>query len=90
MPKTAAITPLNGKSIDSFIEQDYDIVCLTLSSKYLDFQNAYLTSQEYEQGRVVAVDSTLSGASALLTLKRSKISRPRYEKEIGQSQTKKF
>lgn len=72
LPKTAAISPADWKMhFDKFVEKDIDVVCLILSSKISStFQNAYLASQEYEEGRVVVIDSkSLSGAVGLLTLK---------------------
>lgn len=72
LPKTAAISPIDWKlHFDKFIEQDMDIVCITISSKISStYQNAVLSSRDYDKGRVNVIDSkTLSGSIGLLTLK---------------------
>lgn len=72
LPKTGAIAPAEWKRVfDSFVNQGYDVLCMTLGSKLSStFQNAYLASLEYETGRVEVVDSkALSGSIAILMLK---------------------
>ena len=72
LPKTGAISPAEWKRVfDSFIDQGYDVLCMTIGSKLSSsFQNAYLSSLEYETGRVEVVDTkALSGSIAILMLK---------------------
>lgn len=75
LPKTAAIAPAEWKQVfDSIIEAGNDVFCMTLGSKISSsFQNAYVASLDYEEGRVQVVDSNvLSGAIAILMLKAVK------------------
>ncbi len=75
LPKTAAIAPAEWKQVfDPIIEAGNDVFCLTIGSKISSsFQNAYVASLDYEEGRVEVVDSgVLSGAIAILMLKAVK------------------
>lgn len=75
LPKTAAIAPAEWKqAFDPIIEAGNDVFCLTIGSKISStFQNAYVASLDYEEGRVQVVDSgVLSGAIAILMLKAVK------------------
>lgn len=75
LPKTAAVSIDEFKErFDKYVEQDMDIFLITLSSKISsNYQNAYLASQDYDEGRVVVCDSLhLSGSIALLVLKAIK------------------
>ncbi len=81
LPKSAAISPEEWKThFDKFVNQGYDVLCLTISSKSSStFQYAYLTSQEYEKGRVVVVNTkSLSGGFGLLTLKAADLKEKGY------------
>lgn len=75
LPKTAAVSPTEWQQLFSkYIKKDMDVFVLTISSKLSsNYQNAFLASKEYEEGRVVVCDSlALSGSIALLTLKAVK------------------
>lgn len=75
LPKTAAVAPAEWqKYFDKYINQNMDIFVLTLSSGLsANYQNAYLASQEYEEGRVVVCDSkVLSSSISILTLKAAR------------------
>ena len=75
LPKSAAIAPAEWKqAFDPIIEAGNDVFCLTIGSKISStFQNAYVASLDYEEGRVQVVDSgVLSGAIAILMLKAVK------------------
>ncbi len=72
LPKTGAISPAEWKRVfDSFVNQGYDVLCMTIGSKLSSsFQNAYLASLEYEVGRVEVVDTkALSSSISILMLK---------------------
>lgn len=82
LPKTAAVSPAEWKThFDKYVNDDIDVFVLTISSKLSsNFQNAYIASQDYEEGRVVVCDSkVLSGAIAILVLKAVNL------KETGKS-----
>lgn len=75
LPKTAAVAPAEWqKYYDKYIEKDMDVFVITISSEIsANYQNAYLASQDYDEGRIQVVDSkALSGSIALLTLKAVK------------------
>lgn len=59
LPKTAAPSPMDyEEAFRPFIEQDYDILCITLSSKMsASCQNARLAAQEFPEAKVLVVDS---------------------------------
>lgn len=72
LPKTGAISPAEWKKVfDTYVDAGYDVLCMTIGSKLSSsFQNAYLMSLEYDQGRVEVLDTkALSGSISILMLK---------------------
>lgn len=76
LPKTAAVSPGEWKVyFDKYLAKGLEVFVLTISSKLSsNFQNAYIASQDYEEGKVVICDSlVLSGSVGLLALKAAKL-----------------
>lgn len=59
LPKTASPTPYDYQKVyDKYVNQDYDIIVLTLSSKMSSsFQNAVIAATEFQGERIRVLDS---------------------------------